>query len=232
MLQCTTDGSVDPRVAALASDTDTLALTLDAFAASFGALAGLLLAAPAPDVQSRVREPELLAQWPLKDQPACQRGISLLLESGAAAEGAAGIRRDFNELYVGPHRVKVSPYESVHRSAEGLLFDAETLQVRDAYARFGLVAPRLNQEPDDHLGLELGFVSTLCVRALDAIEGEDRSALLVTLDGLVSFLEGHLLVWAPACFARTEEVATTSFYRGVGALGLGTCVAAEGTLLS
>ena len=221
------DGPVEARVAALASDTQALAATLDDFAGSFGALAGLLLAAPIPDVLSRVRAPELLAQWPLADQPACQRGISLLLESASSAEDATVIGRDFNELYVGPHRVKVSPYESVHRSEEGLLFNEETLQVRDAYARFGLVAPRLNKEPDDHLGLELGFVSTLCVRGLDAIEATDEAALLLTLHGLVSFLDEHLLLWAPACFARTEEVATTAFYQGVGALGLGTCVAAE-----
>ncbi|WP_175559123.1 TorD/DmsD family molecular chaperone [Sanguibacter gelidistatuariae] len=219
-------------MAALASDTGALAQTLDAFAASFGALAGLLLAAPVPDVQNRVREPELLAQWPLKEQPDCQRGISLLLESGANAESVEVIHRDYNELYVGPHRVKVSPYESVHRSAEGLLFDEETLQVRDAYAGFGLVAPKLNKEPDDHLGLELGFVSTLCVRGLEAIEAKDQSVLVGTLRGLLAFLDEHLLVWAPDCFARTEKVATTSFYQGVGALGSGTCLAAEAILLS
>ena len=41
----------------------------------------------------------------------------------------------------------------MHRSREGLVFDVQTLQVRDFYRRFGLQSPLLNKEPDDHVAL-------------------------------------------------------------------------------
>lgn len=222
----TTNDAAAERVAKLAFDPG-LATTLDTFAAGFGALAGLLLAAPIQDVLDRVRDPELLAQWPLPDEPESQRGVQLLAESTANQEEVEPIQRDFNQLFGGSQRVRVSPYESVHRSSEGLLFDSETLQVREAYAKFGLVVPRLNKEPDDHIGLELGFLSTLCVRALESLDAQDRAGMIAPLEGIVSFLNDHLLAWAPDFFDRAEEHASTCFYRGVAALGSGACVSAE-----
>ena len=209
------------------SFTPELAATLDAFAASFGALAGLLLTAPSQEVLDQVRDPQLLSQWPLPNEPHSERGIQLLLDSTANQEGPEPIQRDFNQLFGGSQRVRVSPYESVHRSVEGLLFDQETLQVRQAYARFGLVAPRLHKEPDDHIGLEFGFVSTLCVRALEGYDAQNQPGLEEPLEGLVSFLNDHLLVWGPDFFTRAQEEANTDFYRGVAALGSGTCAAAQ-----
>lgn len=225
-LTSTTNDPIAERVSVLAFMPE-LATTLDAFAAGFGALAGLLLSAPNQDVLDRVRDPELLSQWPLPSEPESQRGVQFLHESTSTQEAIEPIRRDFNQLFGGSQRVLVSPYESVHRSSEGLLFDKETLQVREAYARFGLVVPRLNKEPDDHIGLELGFLSTLCVRALDCLEAQDRPGMTAPLEGIVSFLDSHLLAWAPDFFDRAEDQASTSFYRGVAALGSGTCVAAE-----
>ena len=41
--------------------------------------------------------------------------------------------------------MRACPWESVHRSEEGLTFEAETLQVRRSYAAVGLQAPALNK---------------------------------------------------------------------------------------
>ena len=157
-------------------------------------------------------------------------GLALLAESLAAGESEVDIRQDYNQLFVGPERMTAPPYESVHRSQERLIFEQETFLVRAAYAEFGLAAPRLNQDPDDHIGLELSFVGTLCVRGLDALDAGDDVELSRLLEGARSFLEAHLLAWGPTCFAQIEAHAKTAFYRGVGALGRGILVDAGSTL--
>jgi TorA maturation chaperone TorD len=224
------DAAEAPARVALLADPE-LAATLDRFAAAFTTLARLLLAAPDLSVLARVRDPELLAQWPLPQDPDCRRGVALLAESATARETEAKLRRDYNRLFIGPERLKAPPYESVHRSPDHLVFDRETLEVRAAYAQFGLAAPRLNQEPDDHIGLELGFLAALCVRGLDALEADDDRELARVLDAVAAFLRDHLLVWGPRCLTQAANASATYFYQGVAALGLGTLARARATFL-
>jgi len=223
--------AVDTHVAALMADRDALGATLDRFAGAFTALAGLLGEAPAPELVDAVRAPDQLEQWPVTDDGESLHGRELLAESAQADEDATVVRRDYNRLFFGPDRMIAPPYESVHRSEEHLVFERETMLVRAAYAEFGLAAPRLNREPDDHLGLELSFVAGLCVRGMDALDDADDAELARLLRGIRSFLADHLLAWAPACLTQAAEGATTHFYQGVAALGLGALAAAEDAFL-
>lgn len=228
----------NPSGAALAALTGLLAdpagldVVLDRFAGAFTVLSGLLSTSSGIAVLDRVRAAELLADWPLADDPDCARGVGLLRQSAEAAEDEALVRRDYNRLFYGPGPMLAPPYESVHRSDEHLVFELETMQVRAAYAEFDLAAPRLNKEPDDHLGLELGFLGTLCVRAMDAIDAGDDAELFRVLTGVQEFLDAHLLEWGPQCLTQAAEGATTFFYQGVAALGLGTLRCARDTFLS
>lgn len=191
---------------------------LDALAAGWTALSRLLLAPPSDDTLAQVRNPALLDQWPLRDDTgATERGKDLLLRSATAGEDAAAVGRDFARLFIGPERLKAPPWESVHRSREGLLFDAETLQVRQWYSRYGLEAPRLNREPDDHIGLELEFCAHM---ARLAIETPDARSDIEADIGL--FLTDHLSLWAFMLAELMVEHADTLFHRGVGRLLAGT----------
>lgn len=201
---------------------------LDALAAGWTALSRLLLAPPSDDTLAQVRNPALLDQWPLRDDTgATERGKDLLLRSATAGEDAAAVGRDFARLFIGPERLKAPPWESVHRSREGLLFDAETLQVRQWYSRYGLEAPRLNREPDDHIGLELEFLATLAERALTALEEDRPDDARDLVAAHQAFLREHVLAWAPALMDLIRENAGTSFLRGVAELGSGALAAAE-----
>ena len=222
----------DAALTALLGDRSGLNVTLDRFAGAFTALSGLLVTSSGEAVLDRVRAPELLADWPLPADPDCARGVDLLRESSTAGEDEALVRRDFNRLFYGPGPMLAPPYESVHRSDEGLVFEQETMQVRAAYAQFQLAAPRLNKEPDDHLGLELGFLAELCVRAMDAVDADDDLELTRLLVGVQNFLDDHLLIWGPQCLTQAADGAQTFFYRGVAALGIGTLRQAQITFLS
>lgn len=215
----------------LTSDHDALAVILDRFAAAFTSLSSLLVAAPDATRLDRVRDEELIGDWPLRKDLDGRRGVDLLHRSALAAEGAAEVRRDYNRLFFGPGPVIASPYESVYRSEEHLVFELQTLQVREAYAGFGLSAPMLNKEPDDHIGLEMGFLGALCVQAMDAIDAGDDAELKRLLAGVQSFLELHLLVWGPRCLDLAASGSQTLFYQGVAAMGLGALRSAKAAFL-
>ena len=53
-----------------------------------------------------------------------------------------------------------------------MIFQEQTLHVRQWYSRFGLQVVKLHKEPDDHIGLELEFVAHLANLALQAIRSE------------------------------------------------------------
>lgn len=204
---------------------------LEALSAAWTVLSRLLLHAPGADTLQQVRDPELLNEWPLAGlDPASAAGLELLKRSAELGEDAAAVRRDYNRLFLGPDILRAPPWESVHRSVDGLLFEAETLAVRRWYARHGLAAPRLNREPDDHIGLELEFLATLAQRALTALEENRPAEAQALVADHQAFLTEHVLAWGPAFMDQVRARAETAFYQGVGALGAST-LAVAGTLL-
>lgn len=212
------------------ADLEQLATMLDQLAAACNTLAAFLLSAPSQQVLDQVRDPLLLASWPTPPSTDRTAGIAHLTRSLQDGENQLTVRQDYNVLFVGPDRMKAPPYESVHLSQDKLVFEQQTFVVRAAYARFGLAAPKLNQEPDDHMGLELEFLATLAVKALDCIEevkaASDLEAKTAELNAVLSamhaFLDQHVLRWGPEFFTLIVEHAETEFYRGVGVLGLAT----------
>lgn len=183
-------------------------------------LSGLMAGPPDEQRLATLRDPQWLEQWPMARTDVCRAGLHLLERSAQEGEDATLVAQDHARLVGGPGRVAVHPYESVHRSVEGLLFEQETLEVRAAYAEFGLAAPDKNRAPDDHISLELEFVATLAERALDA-EGQEFERLVAGFD---RFLAEHLFQWAPNFFDTLGRAAQTHFHHGVALLGVDTLV--------
>lgn len=216
----TTACTADPNRSA-APEPSVTADDLDALGAGYTVLSRLLLEPPSQETLDRVRCSDLLAHWPLPADADTARGLELLARSGETGESVEDIRWDHNRLFVGPEKLLAPPYESVHRSLDGLVFEAETFQVRAFYARFGLHAPRLDREPDDHIGLELELLATLSSRALRALERQDSAAAATLIAAQREFLHEHVLLWAPDLMTMVECGADTAFHQGVGALGQG-----------
>lgn len=207
---------------------------LEAHEAAWTVLSRLLRVIPAAETVDRVRDPELLATWPLRhDNPATDRGLELLERSRERSETGDAVARDYRRVFHGPGPVPAPPYESVHLGVDGLLFDTDTLQVRAFYRRFGLQVPRLNRDPDDHVALELELLATLAGRALDALDSVGSSgrehgygAAAGTVDELLaaigSFLDEHVLAWVPRFGELVSEHARTDFVTALGHLLVGT----------
>lgn len=170
------------------------------------------------------------------EQTEVSRGLELLSRwsdenrKGISEDEFKAIKQDHLYLFIGIDKVLAPVWESVYFSEKRLVFQEQTLQIRDWYARFGLQAEKINREPDDHIGLEMLFVAHLASLALQAIEQDDENKLNEILQAQRDFLSGHLLRWGPAWAKLVKQHAATDFYRGIAHLTHGALLAIAETL--
>ena len=108
---------------------------------------------------------------------------------------------DYAAIYL-THGLHASPYESVWIDEEGLAMQEPMFRIRAVYERHGLAAQDWRQRSDDHLVLQLQFVSHLFDNAAD-------------LGEIASFLDEHLLRWLDEFAARVAARCATPFYAGL-----------------
>lgn len=130
------------------------------------------------------------------------------------------LEKEFYRLFIGPDRLKAPPYESVYLGKEKIIFDIQTLQVRDCYRTWGMEAEKKYKEPDDHIGLEIKFLSLLIDRAIVFLKDENEEIYENLLDQQL-FLSQHVLAFGPEfldlVIKNTEEI----FYKGLALLASG-----------
>lgn len=146
---------------------------------------------------------ELLQRWSLENAPVLSK------------EAYEALQVDYTHLFVGVKKVLAPLWESVYFNKERMVFQEQTLQVREWYKKYGLQIEKLNSEPDDHIGLELAFVAYLAQMSLDAYDLKDEEALNSLLQDQAAFIAEHLALWTPAWCELVNEHAQTDFYRGV-----------------
>ena len=165
---------------------------------------------------------DLLADWPLtSDDPVTERGLQLLralFDHAQPTELLPALREDHTALFIGLMQVDAPPWESVYLSRDHLLFDQQTLEVREFYARFGLQIPKLEREPDDHIGYELLFLAHLMAKAAHALDADDAAAAIHALEAARTFFATHPQQWVAFFIARLTQRARTDYYRGLACL--------------
>lgn len=160
-------------------------------------------------------------------QPKSQIGLKELTSwseknrGGITDNAYDDLRSDYTRLFVFPGEQFAPPWESVYFNADQLMFQEQTMQVRSWYRRFGLEPKKLNNEPDDHIALEISFIVHLAVRALNALESNNNCDLKETISAQRRFLREHLLRWGPQWCKRVSSVASTDFFRGIAFLADG-----------
>jgi TorA maturation chaperone TorD len=167
-----------------------------------------------PDV---VKGLELLGAWTNASQP------------GLTSEMFDALQADYMRLFVGPGEVEAPPWESVYFHDEPLLFQEETLRVREWYARFGLQAELLHSEPDDHVGLELAFLAHLAGLGVSACENGETENLRWLTEAQQEFTAEHPGKWMASWCDRVCKHARTDFYRGIALASKGAVAALGAT---
>ena len=174
--------------------------------------------APSKSFLTMLNDDALLVEWPLApDSPVTVQGLELLRLALADAHPdrlLRQLRSDYTALFVGLEQVGAPPWESVYLSHDHLLFEEQTLAVRDFYARFGLQIPKVDREPDDHIGYELLFLAHLLEEAARLAAEDQPQQVQVRMEAAREFLDAHPQQWAGEFTTRVLERATTDYYRG------------------
>lgn len=175
---------------------------------------------------------DIFAEAPFgADQTETERGLELLQRwadenrSGISAAEMKALKQDQLNLFIGIDKVLAPLWESVYFSEKRLVFQEQTLQVRQWYSRFNLQAESLYREPDDHIGLELIFLAHLASRALQVLEENNETEFNDLLQAQRDFLLEHLLCWGPAWAKLVKKHARTDFYRGLAHITHGALLA-------
>ncbi|QUH19923.1 TorD/DmsD family molecular chaperone [Alkaliphilus sp. B6464] len=130
-------------------------------------------------------------------------------------EEKLSIKRQYETLFYGPGHLPAPPWESVYRSDERIILDEHTLAVREFYRKWGVKLSEEDKQPDDHIGLELEFISILNKRTIEALEESDIEKAKEILNGQKTFLEKHLLIWIDEFCGMLKDNVNIDLYKGM-----------------
>ncbi|MEH7245888.1 molecular chaperone TorD family protein [Neobacillus niacini] len=125
------------------------------------------------------------------------------------------LQEEYKRLFVGPNALPAPLWESVYLGREHLLFEEVTLEVRDCYRQYGLSFIREGNEPEDHLVIELEFLSILIQKTIESDDVETKKKLL---EDQHSFLTDHLLKWCPTFCDLLSKSTSFELYQGAAQL--------------
>ena len=188
----------------------------------FGLLGKILYQVPDADWLQSLADDEVFLEFPFAcSQPDVVKGQQFLsawnkkYQNGHVGECLEDIKIDHTRLLVGIGTTPVVPWESVYFSDDHLLFQERTLEVRGWYQQFGLEIINKYHEPEDHIGLELAFLSHLANLTLTAYANQDETQVNRFLLTQRDFLQKHLIAWGPMWCDLLDQYARTDFYQGV-----------------
>lgn len=160
-----------------------------------------------------VEAAEVLGYDTMKEPLSCLRDYLDALAQRDIAEALVELEAEYNRLFVGPLPPLAHPYESVYRTAEGMVMGDCTLDVFQTYAEEGFVLSTEYKDLPDHVAVELEYMALLCQREAEArVEGLETVVSRLQKKESV-FLEEHLGRWLPQFCQRILLAAPSSFYR-------------------
>ncbi len=125
------------------------------------------------------------------------------------------MKEDYLALFTGTGNPQAPPYESVYRSKDHLMFDKQTSEVREFYNSYGWESKFKGKIPDDHLGVELLFLTLMIEKYL---EFDDETCNSEMRNEIRRFINLHLMSWVPDWNEHIQKHANTLSYKGIGTL--------------
>ena len=150
-----------------------------------------------------------------KDAAACVRALSARGER----EGRDPVElasTEFTRLFIGPPSPAAAPWESFYRSESEnpVGFGAATFEMRDLLRAAGLEVNNENNQYEDHIGLELLFLSELCRRRAESAEGKAHDDLCGD-SAILAFVRDHPLGWIGTLRESASETVSGGYIASV-----------------
>lgn len=121
---------------------------------------------------------------------------------------------EFARLFIGPKSPPAVPYASFYLTEAKTVMSDVTIDIRKRYLEAGMVVRDLYSTPDDHIGIELEFVSHLADRIIKLFEDGQRAEASRLFEVRSNFLNDHMALWVPSFADMILEHAEDDFYKG------------------
>ncbi|PJG84387.1 Tat proofreading chaperone DmsD [Conservatibacter flavescens] len=121
----------------------------------------------------------------------------------ALLNNTAHLSVQYQTMFIGPNALPAPPWGSVYLDKESVIFGDSLLKLRDFLRHHQIEFVRLQDEPEDHIGLMLMLAAYLA---------ESRPELLI------EFLRDHFLIWSSRYLALLSAQQDAPFYQGLALL--------------
>jgi len=122
---------------------------------------------------------------------------------------------EYAGLFCGVWRVPAHPSESSYFTGGQLVMQQPRDEVLKIYRSMGLDKVDQFREPEDHIALELQFMTDLCEKTSVALKDGNLSDAKKYLEVQMDFLNEHLGKWVPKLAADILKSARREFYKAV-----------------
>jgi TorA maturation chaperone TorD len=194
-----------------------MAMLADAISEDFGLLAALHDREPTAEALTALRATPAKDWLGVRIEPAVTEALdAALAEQPDPIDETAldGLAADYADIYL-VSTYEAAPVESYWLDDENLVCQDAMFDVRGWQALYGLEAENWRQRSDDHLVLQLLFLSHLTGHKTE-----------IALRDAARFLDRHLLLWIGDFAARVQQRAREPWFR---ALAVTTAVHAQTT---
>ena len=122
---------------------------------------------------------------------------------------------EFTRLFVGPPRPAATPWETTNGDENtDVCFGEATFEMKERLRELGLALTNDNHQFEDHIGIELLYLSELCKHSvlspLDQMDTMPEDCFIPSSEFIKEFIQNHLLKWLP----RLQKVIHTEYPDG------------------
>jgi len=128
---------------------------------------------------------------------------------------------EYAGLFLGVRQMPPHPSESVYTSTERLIMQKARDDVLMIYRSMGLEKFDKFREPEDHIAIELQFMTYMCGKTSEALKSDKNAEAKKYLEVQRDFLNDHLVKWVPMFVADILKGARREFYKAVGKITRG-----------
>ncbi len=128
---------------------------------------------------------------------------------------------EFKGLFLGGWGSHARPSESAYASGGHEAKEKKRIQVMEMYRSVGLDKADAFSEPDDHVAVELQFMSFLSKETIAVAKSRDQEKALELVRLQHKFLHNHLGRWIGLLADDVVKLARSSFYRGASLVAAG-----------
>jgi putative dimethyl sulfoxide reductase chaperone len=123
------------------------------------------------------------------------------------------MREDYNRLFTGQGAPLAPAYESLYTNVSEN--NQNGSNVSDFYNSYGWISKYKGKIKDDHLGIELLFLTLLVEKYLVL---DDQACVVEMRNEIRRFIDQHLFSWIRRWNAKMQEFSNTMCYKGIATL--------------